>query len=201
MRIGIDFDNTLVDYERVFAAAAVRRGLIPDGFAGSKRALRDAVRRLPGGEHAWQCLQAEVYGARIAAAVPFPGVHAFFERCHRRGVEVFIVSHKTRFGHHDPVGLNLRAAAIGWMAQHRFFDADGFGIPLERVYFESQRAQKLDRIRMIGCTHFIDDLEEVLADPRFPDAVNPILLAADGALRRGVVCADWHAVGKAVFDA
>jgi len=45
MRIGIDFDNTLIDYDRVFAAAAHALGLVSPDFKGSKRAVRDAVRR------------------------------------------------------------------------------------------------------------------------------------------------------------
>jgi len=34
MRIGIDFDNTLIDYDRVFLDAARERGLVPRDFAG-----------------------------------------------------------------------------------------------------------------------------------------------------------------------
>lgn len=201
MRIGIDFDNTLVDYDRVFAAAAARRGLVSSGFSGSKRELRDTVRRLPDGDCAWQSLQAEAYGTGIAEAVPFVGVETFLHECRVREIEVFVVSHKTRFASDEAAGVNLRAAAIGWMARHRFFADDGFGIPVERVYFESQRAAKLERIRALGCAHFIDDLEEVFAEPGFPDEVNPILFAETGALRRGAICATWPEIGAAVLDA
>ena len=60
MRIGIDFDNTLIDYDQVFTAAAKRRGLIDAAFDGSKRAVRDSIRLLPNGEFAWQLLQGYV---------------------------------------------------------------------------------------------------------------------------------------------
>ena len=64
------------------------------------------------------------------------------------------------------------------MAERGFFCSNGFGIPIERVFFESTRAAKLERICALGCTHFIDDLEEVFSDPAFPARVLPILFAA-----------------------
>src|SRR5580700_7790646 len=96
MRIGIDFDNTLIDYDRVFVEAARERGLVPRDFAGSKRAVRDAIRLLPDGELTWQRLQGHVYGAGIDGAVPVPGSQGFLQRCARERVSVFIVSHKTQ---------------------------------------------------------------------------------------------------------
>jgi hypothetical protein len=53
LRIGIDFDNTIITYDDVFCAAAKRCGLIDPEFSGSKKAVRNAIRLLPGGELAW----------------------------------------------------------------------------------------------------------------------------------------------------
>jgi hypothetical protein len=198
MRIGIDFDNTLIDYDRVFLGAARDLGLVPHDFVGAKRAVRDRIRLLPDGELAWQRLQGRVYGAGIGGAVPFDGAVEFLRRCARAGAETFIVSHKTRFGHHDPARVDLREAARGWMAAQGFFRA-GDGLPSDHVYFEDDRGRKIARIVALGCTHFIDDLEEVFADPRFPAGVRRILLAETGAACCDVHCADWHAVNAAVF--
>ena len=195
MRIGIDFDNTLIDYDRVFLAAARERGLVPRDFTGSKRAVRDAIRLLPDGELTWQRLQGHVYGAGIGGAVPFPGARDFLRRCAREGIDTFIVSHKTRFGHYDPAQVDLREAARGWMSAQGFLDA----VPGDRLYFEDDRERKLARIAALRCTHFIDDLEEVFADPRFPAGVYRILFAESGAACCDVHCTDWRAVGAAVF--
>ena len=200
MRIGIDFDNTLVDYDCVFLGAAKERGLVDAAFCGSKRAVRDSIRSLPDGELAWQRLQGYVYGAGIGDATMFNGVDLFLRDCRARGVDVFVVSHKTQFGHHDPMGVDLRQAALGWMARHGFFCSDGFGIPVERVFFESTRSGKLARIRAIGCTHFIDDLEEVFTDPDFPAQTFPILFAATGSLPVGAVCPSWQRIAEVLFD-
>ena len=54
MRIGLDFDNTLIRYDDVFATAARDRGLVNANFSGNKQEVRDAIRLLPDGEFAWQ---------------------------------------------------------------------------------------------------------------------------------------------------
>jgi hypothetical protein len=195
MRIGIDFDNTLIDYDRVFLVAARERGLVPQDFAGSKKAVRDAIRLLPDGEPTWQRLQGYVYGAGIGGALPFPGAHDFLRRCAGEGVETFIVSHKTRFGHFDPARIDLRAAARGWMTEQGFLAA----VPVEHLYFEDDREKKIARIAALQCTHFIDDLEEVFSDPTFPAGVRRILLGESGAHSCDALCADWQDVTAAVF--
>ena len=134
LRIGIDFDNTLIDYDRVFLGAARERGLVAGDFRGSKREVRDAIRLLPDGELAWQRLQGHVYGAGIGGAVMFDGADVFLRRCRVLGLDVLVVSHKTRYGHLDPARVDLREAALGWMEAHGFFDVDGFG--LRRISYQ-----------------------------------------------------------------
>jgi hypothetical protein len=199
MRIGIDFDNTLIDYDQVFLAAAKQRGLIEAAFDGPKRVVRDSIRLLPDGELAWQRLQGYVYGAGIGSARMFDGADAFLRDCRAKGLDVFVISHKTQFGHYDPMRVDLRRAALDWMTARAFFCGDGFGIPVERVFFESTRSAKLERIRAVGCTHFIDDLEEVFSDPVFPASVLPILFAATGTLRTGAVCSSWRQIAEVLF--
>ncbi len=72
MRIGIDFDNTIVSYGASFVRAAVELGFLDAGTAAGKTAVRDALRALPDGEEKWRRLQRVVYGPAIdrdAAAV------------------------------------------------------------------------------------------------------------------------------------
>ncbi|HLH98939.1 MAG TPA: hypothetical protein VKW08_27840 [Xanthobacteraceae bacterium] len=200
LRIGIDFDNTLIGYDEVFCAAAQEHGLLDRGFIGTKQAVRDAIRLLPEGELAWQRLQGHVYGKAIGAAVMFDGVSAFLRRCRETQCEVFIVSHKTELGQHDPDRVNLRQAALGWMEARGFFAPDGCAVPRQNVFFEATRAEKLARIAALGCTHFIDDLAEVLADPAFPPGVTRVLFGSGGAAPDMAVCATWWEIAEVVFD-
>ena len=103
MRIGIDFDNTIITYDEVFRAAARAQGLIEADFDGSKQAVRDAIRLLPDGELTWQKLQGQVYGKGIVdAGTAATASTASCGGAARRERPVFIVSHKTEFGHYDP---------------------------------------------------------------------------------------------------
>lgn len=199
LRIGIDFDNTIITYDEVFCAAAERDGLIEHGFAGRKQAVRDAIRLLPDGELAWQRLQGQVYGKGIAAATLMPGIKAFLRRCQRQGCAVSIVSHKTEYGHFDPERVNLRQAALDWMTAQNLFDGS-HAIAPQDVYFESTRKEKLARIASLSLTHFIDDLEEVLTDPAFPSGVARVLLGETATDARFAVCRCWQEVERKVFD-
>jgi len=68
--IGVDFDNTLINYDEVFHSRAVDSGLVARDIEKEKSVIRDRVRNLEAGEEKWQKLQAEVYGPGITEARP-----------------------------------------------------------------------------------------------------------------------------------
>jgi len=168
MRIGIDFDNTIVCYDAVFHRLALERQLISANVPMTKQAVRDELRS-NGKEQDWIELQGEVYGARMDEAIPFEGVLEFLRKCDRDGQKYFIVSHKTE----RPVAgqpYDLHKEAKNWLANH--------GLPSlnqDGVYFETIRPLKHDRIKRLGCTHFIDDLPEFLTADQFPQGVERLL--------------------------
>jgi hypothetical protein len=210
MRIGVDFDNTIAGYDRLFETLAAELGLLRPGAPSSgairgKTAVRDAVRLLPDGENHWQRLQALAYGPRIGGAELLPGVAEFFRRCRDAGLPVAVVSHKTRFAAGGEGETDLREAAIGFLRGHGFFGPAGLGLDEALVFFEPTRRDKVARIRELGCTHFIDDLPEVFAHEDFPQGVERLLLAppppapaaTGGALVRRFV--DWRGIMGYVF--
>jgi len=200
MRIGLDFDNTIICYDDVFLSAAKRKGLLADSFVGNKQDIRDTIRLLPDGETEWQRLQGIVYGRGVADALMFDGVGNFLQRCCESRVPVVIVSHKTEFGHFDPDRLNLRDAAREWMRAQGFFDR--FGLSEQNVFFETTRSEKIARIATLGFTHFVDDLEEVLTDPDFPEGVSRILFSeSDPRPGEGSMLAfrSWRDIENYVF--
>jgi hypothetical protein len=202
MRIGLDFDNTMIQYDDVFRHAAKARGLVPADFTGSKQQVRDTIRHLPDGELKWQALQGYVYGKGIRDATPFPGLSGFLQRARTHGDTVLVVSHKTEHGHFDPDKTNLRKAALQWMEGQGFFEDQGFSIMPENVHFTSTRSEKLSRIADLKCDIFIDDLEEVLGDPDFPRFVRRILFSEQAEMTGDSsydVCRDWSAIGEIVF--
>lgn len=203
MRIGLDFDNTIIRYDEVFQQAARERGLLDAGFSGTKQQVRDAIRVLQDGELKWQALQGYVYGAGIAGAQIFAGVPEFLRRARKEGHTIVIVSHKTEYGHFDPHRVNLRVAALGWMEAQGFFSNQGFSMLRDDVHFVYTRSEKVSRIADLSCDVFVDDLEEVFADPDFPPSVERILFSESVEAANGLpycVCRDWAAIAEALFN-
>lgn len=178
--VGIDFDNTLISYDEVFFNHALSLNLIGPQTNKNKKDVRDQIRLLADGEIIWQKIQAFVYGRGISQACLNEGVEDFLKTCAQRGIKVYVVSHKTEYSPFDGTRVNLRRAALDWMTANHFFRADGMGLCSDQVYFEATRSQKMGRLQSLGCTHFIDDLEEVFLEKTFPEGVEKILLAPQG---------------------
>ena len=69
--LGLDFDNTLVQYDNIFHQLAIEKKLIDQPIAPTKTAIRNYLRK-NGLDHQFTLLQAEAYGPRILDAAPAP---------------------------------------------------------------------------------------------------------------------------------
>jgi hypothetical protein len=199
VRIGLDLDNTLACYEKLFLDEAKTLKLVPSTWQGTKHAVRERVKRAPGGDQNWQFLQGRVYGPRMKEAQLFPGVARFLIRCRLRGHKVFIVSHKTEFGHFDSTRTPLRKAASTWLAAKGFFRQSRFGLEERNVFFCGTREQKVQKIRDLELDVFVDDLIEVFQEEGFPE-IQKILfnsqLSTDGS---ATFCVSWGETEEAVL--
>ena len=175
MKIGIDFDNTIVTYDKVFHHHAVRLGLIPADMVMSKREIRDAIRQLPDGESRWIELQGLVYGLHIDEAEFSPGIERFLSACKNRSVRIFIISHKTPYPALGP-RYDLREAARKWIEGKGM--TSRFGFSMDDCFFADTMAEKLTRIAACCCDYFIDDLLEVFSHPEFPGGVRKVLYSS-----------------------
>jgi hypothetical protein len=211
LRIGLDLDNTLADYDGAFPRVARLLGIAT--AATTKRALKDELRAAPGGDETWQRVQGLVYGRHIGEAVPHEGVLEFVARARLAGHDLWVVSHKTEFGHHDESRTPLREAAMRWLAQRGIVGDGAAQIPASQVRFADTRDAKVAAIAALDLDAFVDDLEEVLVHPGFPpatrrvwfvepsverdaaDAVAVPRAGADGVVR----CTSWREVGEALL--
>lgn len=174
--IGLDFDNTLVSYDSLLAKIVKEFGWVGD--VTGKRAIRNALRESSLGDIGWQRLQGMIYGHRMDEAEIIVGVPEFLQACQRNGTTIKIISHKTEFAGIDPTHTPLREAALAWMNDQGFFGS--FGIRPENVIFAATKAEKIENIGRAAVSIFIDDLEEILADPGFPEGVQRILFTPEG---------------------
>ncbi|MBU1932064.1 hypothetical protein KJ965_05210 [Patescibacteria group bacterium] len=202
MIIGIDFDNTIVSYDEIFYEEALSRGLIRSGTEKRKMVVRDNIRKLPDGDIEWQKLQAVAYGQRMKEARIISGVREFLRTCAINNIMFYIISHKTEFANYAETKINLRSEAIGWLKNKGFFKSNEFDFSLNNLYFAFTRPEKIEYIKQLKCTHFIDDLEETFLDASFPVNVNKILFnksCKNASLKDISVFSKWEHITKHLF--
>lgn len=185
LRIGLDFDNTVIRYDEVFRRLAARRGWLPRRPALSKEAVKARLIAQDGHDRRWQALQAEAYGKEIMGARLFPGCLAFLRRAARAGHEVFVVSHKSKASHFDP-SVKLRDWALRWLRRH------GRGVLRPaNVRFAGDRDAKVRQLAALRLDLFIDDLLPVLAHPGFPRRTARLHLCPNGGRGGSARVSNW----------
>lgn len=165
MKIGIDLDNTIVCYDRVFFALGRDASLPAEVVQAGKLGIREFLRQ-QNREDEWTVMQGVAYGPGMEQAEPFEGVLAFIERASAGGHELSVVSHRTRYPYlgeqHD-----LHSSAREWLGKHGIDRA-------AEVFLEETADEKSRRIGALGCEAFIDDLPEFLGRRDFPAGIRRI---------------------------
>lgn len=169
MNIGIDFDNTIVDYRSVFYKIALKLNWIIETPYQSKSEVKSYFIE-KGEEEKWTELQGLVYGTYISVANPYDGVLETISQFLSKHVDVYVISHKTRYPY---IGkkTDLHDSARNWMSKKGLFNL----IPPDKCYFLETKEEKVNKIQELDCAYFIDDLVSVLEHPLFPSACKKIL--------------------------
>ncbi len=136
-KIGIDFDNTILNYDRVFRILAKK--IYNEDYKNlDKSNIRlNIIKKY--GEKEWMKIQGKAYGKYIKFARINEGIQNFIKRGIILGYEIYIVSHKTEFGHFDKSKINLREAAINWLRNHKFFLKNKIGFNKKNNIFLKKR--------------------------------------------------------------
>ena len=179
MRIGLDFDNTIVCYDQAIKQLADELLELPEDVPRTKLGLRDHL-RAAGREPQWTAFQGELYGPGMRYAQPYKDSIATMKHLVAVGHELVIISHRSRRPYAGP-RHDLHAAARGWVldrlqSEGLFRDAGDE----TRVHFLENRNKKLAMISKLGCDVFLDDLPDILSDPEFPKTTQAILFDPAG---------------------
>jgi len=199
MLIGLDFDNTLAWYDDVFSVEAKKLDLVPKEWKSTKQDLKDKLHSIKGGDKFWQKIQGQVYGPSMHKAKLFPGVARFLLRCRLQGHIVFIVSHKTKYGHFDPTKTLLRQVALDWMHSKGFFDEDKFSISKNNIFFAATRQEKVEKISSLNLDVFVDDLEGVFAEKSFPDIQKILFSKTYKNKYHNIICSNWPDIENSIL--
>jgi len=170
MRIGVDFDNSIVKYDELFYEVALAKKLIPKHIPRTKEGIRNFLRE-KGNENLWTGLQGQVYGPEMHRSMIFEGVLEFFKFCAKNNLTVFIISHKTRYPF---IGqkYDLHRFARRWIKENIL---ERVPISEKNIFFELTKKEKAERIKIQKCDYFIDDLPEFLLEDYFPAETQRIL--------------------------
>jgi hypothetical protein len=176
MIIGIDFDNTIIDYNNLFYKAGLSLGILSYRTGCGKKEVREYLIE-DGREQDWTRIQGLVYGEYIRHAKEMEGFSSFSDLCYKRGWEIFIISHKTR---DSIIGekYNLHSPAIDWLEKNKIYGKNIHGA-VKGVFFEATRDEKICRINRLDCDIIIDDLAEVLLHPDLSKDIFKILYDPD----------------------
>tara|TARA_B100000886_G_C20259506_1_gene422259 strand:+ start:32 stop:628 length:597 start_codon:yes stop_codon:yes gene_type:complete len=158
MKIGIDFDNTIISYENLFYDIALAKGLINKEIKPTKISVRNFLRSR-NQDYIFTGIQAEVYGPLIKKAKVFPNIQNTLNRFSQEH-KFFIVSHKTRNPYIGPK-YNLHKYASDWLKSKSLHPSIE-NSPIKELYFEETIEKKIERIDQLECDFFIDDLPKVL---------------------------------------
>ena len=171
MIIGIDFDNTLVQYDDLFFKIALEKDLIPSNLERNKIAVRHYLNN-KGQQDIFTILQGEIYGNRILEAKASQGSISVLKKLVGDGIDIKIISHKSKYPYKGP-RYDLHEAAMSWLERNLFFSKDGINLNKNNVFFNTTKSKKIQKIISLGCQYFIDDLPEILY--LIPSKINKIL--------------------------
>ena len=174
MRIGLDFDNTIVCYDQAIAKLAEDLFELPSDLPRSKIALRDFLLS-SGRESDWTAFQGELYGPGMRYAIPFKNSVEVMTSLVSAGHTLAIVSHRSR----EPYAgrkYDLHQAAREWVDMHlRTKGLFGSLGDDSLVFFLETKELKLKMVEKLECDVFVDDLPEILNNRGFPFLTNRVL--------------------------
>ncbi len=159
MIIGIDFDNTIIDYSNLFEIVAKKKKYKLNSNLNKASLKKFLIKNKK--ENEWTIIQGEVYGKYIMRAKLQKGFIKLFKYLLKQNIKIFIVSHKTKYPYLGKK-INLRKAATKWIEKNIINKDKNFQFSIKNVYFENTIEKKINRIAKLKCDIFIDDLTKIL---------------------------------------
>ena len=171
MIIGIDLDNTILNYDYSFLKHAIKKKLInPNEKNINKEKIKNKIEKISMKE--WTILQGEVYGKYIYDAKIDGMFIKFLKLLKENNVIINIVSHKTKF----PIlgkKINLHRKSLQYLKKYIPYNL----VVNKNIFFEKTLNDKVNRILECKCDYFIDDLNKVFNHKNFPNRTHKILFS------------------------
>lgn len=175
MKIGIDFDNTIICYDRIFKKFANDHNIIIAPHQNPKSVVKAFLLQKPEGNFKWTSLQGEIYGNKLTEVEPYDGFLDFVDLSRERGHELCIISHKSIYNTLKPY-RDLHRVARNWLSENKVTNPSR--LDKKACFFECTQREKILRIQKEKCDIFIDDLVAVFKNNDFPSCTYKILFGS-----------------------
>ena len=169
MIFGIDFDNTIVNYDKIF------KNILKKKIKYKKKNLndKDSIKKYLIKKNMiskWKSIQSDVYSNYIEYATPNKEIIKLLKYLDKKKINFYIISHKTLYPY---VGKkkNLHKISKNWIKINVFNKKNNFKKKY-KYYFENTEFKKIKRIKNLRITHFVDDLKKILN--KLPNYIVPI---------------------------
>lgn len=175
MKIGIDFDNTIICYDSLFKRFANDHKIDIPTHRNPKSVVKAFLLQKPEGNFKWTSLQGEIYGNKLAEVEPHDGFLDFVDLSRERGHELCIISHKSIYNTLKPY-RDLHRAARNWLSENKVTNPSR--LDEKACFFECTQQEKILRIQKEKCDIFIDDLIAIFKNNEFPSCTYKILFGS-----------------------
>jgi hypothetical protein len=198
INIGLDLDNTIINYSETFYEVALEKKLIPRNFSKNKVLIKDFFHKNKKYD-LFTKLQGEIYGKQIIKAKIYSGFKEFIDLISNKEANLYIISHKTKY---PIIGdkVDLHECAINFLKKKNILD--NTIIKQKNIFFEPTVEKKIKRIINLKLDVFVDDLPKILLHQDFPSATKKILIDYSNSNKEftGITANKWNEVFKNIFD-
>ena len=197
MKIGIDLDNTIINYDKAFNVASL--AVLNKKFS-NKKSLKKNLNSKKNGSKKWMRIQGLVYGKHINHAEIYNGFLNFLIRSNFNKTNLYIVSHKTKYGHFDKTKTNLRDSAERFLVSKNILhrkNNKGF-INASNIFFCETKLDKISKINELKLDYFIDDLKDILKHPYIDKKMVKINFQGRGS--KNIIAIDnWNLINNFIY--
>jgi len=157
LRIGIDLDNTIIDYSNAYIKINHKFLYIKKKI--SKKRLKIKIEKIFPNK-GWSKIQEILFGKFIIYCKPYYGFDNFYKKSLKEDHTIYIVSHKTNLSEYSKK-YQIKKAAKSWIFKNIK------DIKKNNIFFEKTILKKIERIKKLKLDIFIDDIHQVLTHEKF----------------------------------
>ena len=191
LKIGIDLDNTIIDYSDSLKKLLQEEYKIElKNKTFSKSLIKKQIIEIYG-DREWTRAQGLLYSKYLDYANPYSGCLDALKKLSSSGSELYIISHKTKYPF---IGgkTNLILLAKKWIEKNLVYE-NGISIFADaNILFNETINEKIESIISQDLDIFIDDLEVILK--LLPSSVNKIWFTTEIMPSKFIKCSNWREI-------